>query len=251
MASVEFRTESVGQRPVPSLQQRLSSFDWQSCTESIWQRGYAQLPQLLIEEECKHLIALYADDSHFRSHIVMSRYRFGQGDYKYFRYPLPPVVQTIRELAYPALAEMANRWNVALGWADKFPSRHVEFIKRCRKAGQTKPTPLLLHYETGDYNCLHQDIYGGVVFPLQMTVFLSRIGADYEGGEFVLVEQQPRAQSRAEVITPGQGEIVVFTTRYRPVQGSRGYYRVNVRHGVSRVKTGSRYTLGIIFHDAE
>lgn len=234
-----------------SLQERLASVDWPICSESLWQRGYAHLPQLLTAQECAELAKLYTDDSHFRSHIVMARYRFGQGDYKYFRYPLPAIVQAIREHAYSPLADAANSWNKAFGSHDRFPSKHSEFIAQCRRAGQSKPTPLLLHYEARDYNCLHQDIYGGVVFPLQMTIFLSRLGEDYEGGEFVLVEQQPRAQSRVEVICPKQGEAVVFTTRYRPVQGTRGYYRVNVRHGVSRVKRGTRFTLGIIFHDAE
>lgn len=231
--------------------ERFRSIDWQSCSQSLWERGYAPLPQLLDAEECSELVHLYADDSRFRSHIIMERFRFGRGDYKYFRYPLPPLVQTIRERAYPFLAETANGWDQALGSTHRFPAKHPEFIAQCRRAGQSKPTPLLLHYEAGDYNCLHQDIYGGVVFPLQIAIFLSRPGVDYEGGEFVLVEQQPRAQSKPEVITPQQGEAVVFTTRYRPARGTRGYYRVNVRHGVSRVKKGTRYTLGIIFHDAE
>lgn len=179
----------------------------------------------------------------------MSRYRFGRGDYKYFQYPLPPLVQELRESSYPQLACLANEWNEALEIPETFPLEHARFLSLCKQHGQTKATPLLLHYETGDFNCLHQDIYGETAFPLQMTCFLSQPEEDYEGGEFVLVEQQPRAQSKPEVIQPEKGQIVIFTTRYRPVKGSRGYYRTNLRHGVSRVRRGVRFTLGIIYHD--
>lgn len=206
---------------------------------------------MLTVEECKALIGMYSSESAFRSHIIMARYRFGRGDYKYFDYPLPPIVQELREHSYGYLAPLANDWNNALGVQDRFPEKHSAFLATCKKAGQRRATPLLLHYEAGDFNCLHQDLYGAVAFPLQMTCFLSRPGTDYDGGEFVLVEQQPRAQSKAEVIAPLQGELVIFATRYRPVRGTRGYYRVNLRHGVSRVQRGTRFTLGVIYHDAE
>jgi hypothetical protein len=180
----------------------------------------------------------------------MARYRFGSGEYKYFAHPLPRIVSDLREHAYFPLASIANEWNEALGGEVRFPAHHPELVKLCAAHGQMKPTPLLLHYEAGDYNCLHQDLYGEVAFPLQLTCFLSRKDNDYTGGEFVLVEQQPRAQSKAEVIAPQQGQMLIFTTRYRPVKGTRGFYRVNVRHGVSRVRSGVRFTLGVIFHDA-
>jgi hypothetical protein len=201
---------------------------------------------VLTQQECATLAAMYPDDQLFRSHIVMSRYRFGKGDYKYFGYPLPPLIQELREQAYPPLAGLANEWS-----GTSFPPDLMTFLAQCKEHGQTKPTPLLLHYEAGDYNCLHQDLYGELTFPFQMACFLNRPGVDYTGGEFVMVEQQPRAQSRAHVIAPEQGQMVIFTNRYRPVKGTRGYYRVNMRHGVSQVRTGTRYTLGIIFHDAQ
>jgi uncharacterized protein len=194
---------------------------------------------------------MYPSDQAFRSHIIMSRYRFGRGDYKYFDYPLPSIVQELRETSYPYLVPIANEWNENLGAADKFPPSHSAFLAACKKNGQTRATPLLLHYAAGDFNCLHQDLYGTVAFRLQLTCFLSRPGMDYDGGEFVLVEQQPRAQSRAEVITAAQGQVLIFATRYRPVKGSRGYYRTNLRHGVSRVKRGVRFTLGVIYHDSQ
>jgi len=181
----------------------------------------------------------------------MERFRFGIGDYQYFANPLPEIVQSLRPRLYPRLAPVANRWTEALGLPERFPGTLGELAAACRKAGQTKPTPLLLHYEVGGYNCLHQDLYGKWVFPFQALFLLSQPGREYSGGEFLLVEQRPRAQSMAEVIAGGQGEMVIFTTRYRPVRGSRGYYRANVKHGVSRVRSGSRYTLGIIFHDAQ
>jgi hypothetical protein len=182
----------------------------------------------------------------------MERYRFGIGDYKYFANPLPEIVAQLRSSAYPHLAEIANRWAVALGEkAARFPSEHAAFLKTCHQAGQTKPTPLMLHYEAGGYNCLHQDLYGDVSFPLQMVFLLGQHGVDWEGGEFILVEQQPRAQSKPQVGLAGQGQAIIFATRYRPVKGTRGYYRANLRHGISRVHRGTRYTLGIIFHDAK
>jgi uncharacterized protein len=230
---------------------RLAQLDWNPIRASLWELGYALTPVFLTPEECAVLISLYSSQGAFRSHIIMARYRFGQGDYKYFQYPLPPLVHQLREHSYAYLAPVANEWNRVLGHGEVFPAKHSDLLALCRKKGQTRATPLLLHYDAGDFNCLHQDLYGEVAFPLQLTCFLSRPGIDYQGGEFVLVEQQPRAQSKAEVIKPEQGQMVVFTTRSRPVKGTRGYYRVNLRHGVSRVRKGTRFTLGVIYHDAE
>ena len=234
-----------------SIRQRVDKLDWNQIEQSLWELGYAQTPPVLTPVECKDLASLYPDDSRFRSHIDMARYRFGLGDYKYFARPLPPLVEELRSLFYPPLAAVANRWMEALGEAVRYPAGLEPFLALCHRRGQAKPTPLLLHYETGGYNCLHQDLYGEVAFPLQLTCFLSRPGEDYTGGDFLLVEQRPRAQSKGESIAAGQGEILIFTTRHRPVAGARGYYRVNVRHGVSRITSGVRYTLGIIFHDAK
>ena len=234
-----------------AIGRRLADLDWVAIRESLWELGYARASAILSPGECAVLRDMYSCEQRFRSHIIMSRYRFGRGDYKYFDYPLPLVVQELREHSYAFLAPLANEWNRALGMEGNFPELHSTFLATCKEQGQNRATPLLLHYETNDFNCLHQDLYGAVAFPLQLTCFLSRSGVDYEGGEFVLVEQQPRAQSKPEVITPGQGELVIFTTRYRPVKGSRGYYRSNVRHGVSRVKSGVRFTLGVIYHDSQ
>jgi hypothetical protein len=233
------------------IQERLAQLDWKAIEASLWQRGYAKTDPLLTAQECDALVALYSKDQLFRSRIDMKRFRFGEGEYKYFMYPLPPLVQTLREQIYPRLAVIANAWAKALGQPDSFPLSHDKLLAFCRRKGQIKPTPLLLRYAAGDYNCLHQDIYGAVAFPLQLTAFLSRPDRDFAGGEFLLVEQRPRAQSRGEVLVPEQGVIVIFATRHRPVQGSRGYYRVNMRHGVSTVRFGSRFTLGVIFHDAK
>ncbi|HEX5551125.1 MAG TPA: 2OG-Fe(II) oxygenase [Nitrospira sp.] len=234
-----------------NIQDRLARLDWKAIEASLWQRGYAKTDPLLTAEECDTLVALYSKDQLFRSRIDMKRFRFGEGEYKYFTYPLPPLVQMLRETIYPRLAVIANAWAKALGQRDTFPLSHDKLLAFCRRNGQTKPTPLLLRYGAEDYNCLHQDIYGAVAFPLQLTAFLSRPECDFSGGEFLLVEQRPRAQSRGEVLTPEQGEIVILATRHRPAQGSRGYYRVNMRHGVSTVHSGSRFTLGVIFHDAK
>lgn len=234
-----------------SIAGRLANLDWNALRESLWERGYAHTPAVLTRAECANLIELYSSGDHFRSHIVMERYRFGQGDYKYFDYPLPTIIQELRHTSYSYLAPLANEWNQALGIRERFPEKHAAFLAICKKHGQIRATPLLLHYETGDFNCLHRDLYGGVAFPLQLTCFLSQPGVDYESGEFVLVEQPPRAQSKAEVILPLQGEMVIFTSQYRPMKGKRGYYRVGVRHGVSRVRRGTRFTLGVIYHDAE
>ncbi len=235
-----------------SIAERIEALDWKSAGECLSQRGYAVTPPVLSNVECATVTALYKDASRFRSQIIMERYRFGIGDYKYFGHPLPEIVTSLRTHAYPHLADVANQWAEALGeTSPRFPRDHAAFLKICHKAGQTKPTPLLLHYDAGGYNCLHQDIYGEVSFPLQMVFLLGQQGRDWEGGEFLLVEQQPRAQSKGEVVRADQGQAIIFTTRYRPVKGTRGYYRVNMRHGVSRVHRGTRYTLGIIFHDAK
>jgi hypothetical protein len=230
---------------------RVHALDWSAIERSLWELGYAKTPPVLTPEECQELIALYADDARFRSRVDMARHRFGVGDYKYFAAPLPPLVQALRAGAYPPLAAIANQWETALDTGTLHPPTLDALLRLCHRTGQTKPTPLLLHYEAGGYNCLHQDLYGDVVFPLQLTCFLSRRGEDYDGGEFLLVEQRPRAQSRGEAIATEQGELVVFTTRHRPVQTARGYYRAAVRHGVSRIRRGTRYTLGVIFHDAK
>jgi hypothetical protein len=234
-----------------TIAERIDALDWNNAGQSLSERGYAVSDPILTPAECSALAALFNDASRFRSHIIMERYRFGIGDYKYFANPLPELVRDLRSSAYPHLALVANRWAEALGErTPPYPRDHAAFLRICHKAGQTKPTPLMLHYEAGGYNCLHQDLYGDVSFPLQMVFLLGQQGRDWEGGEFILVEQQPRAQSKPQVVLADQGQAILFTTRYRPVKGSRGYYRVNLRHGVSRVHRGTRDTLGIIFHDA-
>jgi|SRR5205807_2008482 len=235
----------------PQMKKRIADLDWQTLERSLWEYGYAKTPALLSRQECEELTGLYCDDSKFRSRIDMARFRFGVGDYKYFAEPLPEIVQELRSNFYPHLAAVANGWMKALGSKEDYPPTLPEFLERCRKHRQSKPTPLLLHYEKDGYNCLHQDLYGELAFPLQMTCFLSEPGRDYLGGEFLLLEQRPRAQSKAEVIATQQGEIVIFTTRYRPARGTKGFYRANIRHGVSRVTSGVRYTLGVIFHNAK
>lgn len=243
---------SYTEKKPSTIAERVQATDWLQAEESLWARGYAITPALLTDEDCAELIALYQEDKRFRSHIVMERYRFGVGDYKYFDHPLPQQVADLRTSAYPHLARIANRWAEALGRdATTYPLDHSAFLNACHKAGQTRPTPLLLHYETGGYNCLHQDIYGEVSFPMQMVSLLGQAGGDWKGGEFILVEQQPRAQSKAEVVRADKGQAIIFTTRQRPVKGARGHYRVNLKHGVSRVTQGTRYTLGIIFHDGK
>lgn len=234
-----------------TIQDRIAALDWAGIEKALDELGYARTPPLLTPAECAELVTLYADEGRFRSRIDMARFRFGLGDYKYFAHPLPPAVEALRRHAYPGLAAIANGWMEALAASERFPAELASLLAQCRRHGQTRPTPLLLHYEAGGYNCLHQDLYGEVAFPLQLTCFLSRRGVDYTGGEFLLVEQRPRAQSRGEVVHAELGEAVIFPTRYRPVAGQRGRYRATVRHGVSRVTSGSRYTLGIIFHDAK
>jgi uncharacterized protein len=224
--------------------------DWRQIAGELDAYGCAVIGNLLTDDDCAALAASYPDQARFRSRIVMGRHGFGRGEYQYFAYPLPPVVATLRLALYPPLAEIANRWAAALGIEVRYPADHAAFLERCHEAGQTRPTPLLLQYGEGDYNCLHQDLYGEHVFPLQVAILLSEPGRDFTGGEFVLTEQRPRMQSRAEVVSLGRGDGVVFPVHHRPVQGSRGSYRVNLRHGVSRVRSGHRHALGIIFHDA-
>ena len=234
-----------------SLTRRITSRDWPVLAGDLDKHGAAIIDGLLKPDECAALARSYPDDRQFRSRIIMSRHGFGRGEYKYFAYPLPALVATLRTALYAPLAEIANRWNESLSEPVRYPDEHAAFIARCHKAGQKRPTPLLLQYEEGDYNCLHQDIYGAHVFPLQVAILLSEPGKDFSGGEFVLTEQRPRMQSRAEVAPLRQGDGVIFPVHHRPVQGTRGIYKVNLRHGVSRLRSGRRHTLGIIFHDAE
>jgi hypothetical protein len=230
---------------------RLEAVDWSALASDLDAQGSAVLPALLSPEECSSMAALYDDPAHFRSKVVMARHGFGRGEYQYFDYPLPPLVSELRTAVYPRLAPIANRWHEAMGLDVRFPDSHAGFLGRCHSAGQTRATPLLLQYVAGDYNCLHQDLYGEHVFPLQLAVLLSQPGRDFTGGEFVMTEQRPRMQSRPIVVPLTQGDAVVFAVHHRPVQGTRGTYRVNLRHGVSRLRTGRRHTLGIIFHDAK
>jgi hypothetical protein len=242
---------TLAKRPAPSNDPRLDTIDWQRIGDDLDAQGCAVFDKLLTPGECRALSALYPDDARFRSRIVMARHGFGRGEYKYFNYPLPDPIAALRPALYGPLSAIANRWNETMGIDVRFPDDHFAFLRRCHEAGQTRPTPLLLQYEAGDYNCLHQDLYGEHVFPLQVAILLSQPGEDFTGGEFVLTEQRPRMQSRAEVVSLKQGDAVVFAVHHRPVQGTRGSYRVNLRHGVSRVKTGRRHTLGVIFHDAK
>ena len=235
-------------RPTTGAAPRMPS--WDAVAGQLDRTGCATLPGLLSPEDCDALAALYPREDRFRSRVVMARHGFGQGEYKYFDYPLPSVVARLRTAVYPPLAEVANRWQALMGSQERFPPRHADFLAQCHAAGQRRPTPLLLAYGEGDYNCLHQDLYGEQVFPLQLAVLLSEPGRDFTGGEFVMTEQRPRMQSRPEVVGLAKGDAVVFAVQVRPVRGARGVYRVNHRHGVSRVRSGRRYTLGVIFHDA-
>ena len=236
---------------VMDVAKQIKAIDWKRVSTELDVEGSAVIGKLIAPAECRALAALYPDEKRFRSRVVMSRHGFGRGEYKYFSYPLPDLIAELRTMLYPPLAVVANRWNSALGVDVRFPARHAAFIRRCHAAGQCRPTPLLLQYGADDYNCLHQDLYGEHVFPLQVTILLSEPGRDFTGGEFVITEQRPRMQSRPVVIPLCQGDAVVFAVRHRPVQGSRGVYRVNLRHGVSRVRSGHRHTAGIIFHDAQ
>lgn len=229
--------------------ERLETIDWSAVARALDSEGRAVLPDLLSSDECGKIAGQY-DGGGFRSRVVMARHGFGRGEYRYFAYPLPPLVQDLRAALYPLLAPIANGWYACMGREDRFPPDHAAFLARCHAAGQARPTPLLLRYGAGDYNSLHQDLYGKHVFPLQAAVLLSRPGEDFEGGEFVLTEQRPRMQSRADVVPLRQGDAVIFAVNERPVRGTRGYYRVKHRHGVSTVRSGNRHTLGVIFHDA-
>jgi hypothetical protein len=237
-------------RAAATTAERLARVDWNGVRAALAERPYAHLGTLLSADECAGLAALYDDDARFRSRVVMERHRFGSGEYKYFAEPLPPLVESLRQDLYPPLAAIANEWAARLGLGERFPTELDAFRRACAAAGQQEPTPLLLRYEAGGYNCLHQDVYGPVAFPLQVVAFLSRPGVDFTGGEFLLVEQRPRAQSIATVVPGGQGDLVVFPNRFRPAAGARGFHRTAVRHGVSRLHTGRRHALGIIFHDA-
>ena len=233
-----------------SIEPRLAAVDWGLVSSELDERGWATTGPLLTAEERRALVAAYADDERFRSTVVMARHGFGSGEYRYFRYPLPDLVGDLRTALYRRLAPVANRWRQALGIGQAFPGTQAEYLERCHAAGQTRPTPLLLRYGAGDYNSLHQDLYGDLVFPLQAAFLLSQPQEDFTGGEFVLTEQRPRMQSRAHVVPLEAGEAVIFAVNHRPVPGTRGTYRVAMRHGVSALRSGSRHTLGIIFHDA-
>ncbi len=232
-------------------QGRLEALDWSRLAEELDAHGSALIERLLSADECRGVAALYTQDARFRSRVVMSRHGFGRGEYRYFTHPLPDIVGELRAAFYPKLVPIANRWNESLKDPMRYPAAHAEFLAGCAAAGQARPTPLLLRYEAGDYNCLHQDLYGEHVFPLQVAILLSEPDRDFSGGEFVVTEQRPRMQSRAEVVPLRQGDAVIFAVHHRPVKGARGPYRVNLRHGVSRVRSGRRHALGIIFHDAK
>jgi hypothetical protein len=247
----EIGTVPISNMTPRNIQARINALNWPRISASLHEQGWARTGEILTTQECEELRALYSNDNLFRSRVVMARHRFGLGEYKYFAYPLPDLVTELRESLYARLAAVANDWESKLGGKSHYPNTHQEFIKLCHAGGQTRPTPLMLRYESGGYNCLHQDLYGAVYFPLQTVFMLDRPELDFCGGEFVLVEQRPRAQSAAHVVSPRQGEAVIFTTRWRPVKGSRGYYRVNIRHGVSAITRGLRHTLGIVYHDAE
>ncbi|QPF86879.1 2OG-Fe(II) oxygenase [Bradyrhizobium genosp. L] len=235
----------------PAIPARVDALDWGHITADLDAQGCAVLNGLLTPQECDAIAARYPDDSQFRSKVVMGRHGFGRGEYKYFDYPLPDLIAELRPALYAQLTMTANRWNETMGIDISYPASHEAFLKRCHDAGQTRPTPLLLQYGEGDYNCLHQDLYGEHVFPIQVAILLSQPGRDFSGGEFVLTEQRPRMQSRPEVVPLAKGDAVAFAVHHRPVQGTRGAYRVNLRHGVSRIRSGHRHTVGVIFHDAK
>jgi hypothetical protein len=241
----------VSDETADQTQRRDAQIDWATVEEELGGRGYARLPRLLGSAECSALVEGFGDESRFRSFVEMERYRYGKGDYRYFANPLPTLIESLRHELYRPLAAIANRWEELLGTSRRYPTALAAFLDQCHEAGQTRPTPLLLHYEEDGFNCLHQDRYGEVAFPLQVVVLLSNPGQDFQGGELLLTEQRPRMQSRGEAITLSAGEGLVFPNQTRPVKGLRGHYRANVRHGVSRLHAGERYALGIIFHDAE
>jgi len=233
-----------------SIVDRIGRFDWSEAERDLDARGFAMVPRLLDRDQTDAIRATYQSEAVFRSRVVMARHGFGRGEYKYFAYPLPEIVADLRETFYPRLRAIANHWNETLRIDQRFPDSHADFLARCHDAGQTRPTPLLLQYTEGDYNCLHQDLYGAHVFPLQVAVLLSEPGTDFDGGEFVLTEQRPRMQSRVEVVPLRRGDAVIFAVHHRPMRGVRGFYRVTMRHGVSRLRRGHRHTLGVILHDA-
>ncbi|MCE8440498.1 2OG-Fe(II) oxygenase [Rhodovulum sulfidophilum] len=235
---------------VTSARNRLDKYDWETLAGEMNGYGCAVLPGILTQKECADLAALYPREDHFRSHIHMARHGFGKGEYRYYKYPLPDLIGGLRTALYPHLADIANGWNERLGGDQLYPKEHADFLRQCHEAGQVRPTPLLLQYVPGDFNCLHQDLYGDLAFPIQVAFLLSEPGRDFTGGEFVLTEQRPRMQSRAEVVAMRQGDAVAFAVHNRPVRGTKGDYRVTLRHGVSRVRSGMRHTVGIIFHDA-
>jgi hypothetical protein len=232
------------------IQTRLDAIDWRAISDTLDAQGWALLPRLLDAQECADVSGLYAGGQGFRSYVVMARHGFGKGEYRYFSYPLPPLVQQLRTHLYPRLVPLANRWFERMGAPVRFPADHGAFLERCHAAGQARPTPLLLQYSSGDYNCLHQDLYGEHVFPLQLAVLLSEPGEDFDGGEFIVTEQRPRMQTRAAVVPLRKGDAVIFAVNSRPVAGARGDYQVKLRHGVSALRSGQRHTLGVIFHDA-
>jgi hypothetical protein len=236
--------------PSADIEKRIASIDWKQTSQDVDAEGHAIIRRVLSREESEATSELFQHDDFFRSRVVMERHRFGRGEYKYFKYPLPDIVVSLRTTVFPHLVPIANRWNEALRIDARYPTVHADYLRRCHQAGQHKPTPLLLQYETGDYNCLHQDLYGEHVFPLQLAILLSEPERDFTGGEFVLTEQRPRMQSRPIVVPLRQGDGVVFAVNHRPVQSAKSVYRVNLRHGVSRIRSGHRHTLGIIFHDA-
>jgi uncharacterized protein len=236
---------------VRDAEKRVSTYDWKALSEELSGHGCAVMAKLLSPAECRQIVELYPDESHFRSHVHMARHGFGKGEYRYFKYPLPDLLGGLRAALFPHLVSVANGWNERMGINRMYPTSHAQYLKLCHDAGQTRPTPLLLQYVRGDFNCLHQDLYGELVFPLQTTILLSKPRQDFTGGEFVLTEQRPRMQSRVEVVPLEQGDAVVFAVHNRPVKGVKGTYRVNLRHGVSRLRSGQRHTVGIIFHDAK
>ena len=234
-----------------SFADQVAALDWRRIAQDLDDSGNALIPGLLGASDCRDVAGWYAEDARFRSRVVMASHGFGRGEYKYFSYPLPPLIESLRAALYPQLAPIANRWNDRLRVAMRYPPTLTRFLAGCHEAGQTRPTPLLLQYGVGDYNCLHQDLYGEWVFPLQVTILLSEPGEDFTGGKFVITEQRPRMQSRPEVVPLRRGDAVIFAVHHRPVSGTRGVYRVNLRHGVSRLRSGHRHTLGVIFHDAK
>lgn len=237
--------------PRPTAEQRVADYDWDAIAGELGAYGCPVIGKLLSTEECRQVAGFYRHEDRFRSHVHMARHGFGKGEYRYFKYPLPALIGDLRTALYPRLSVIANNWNERMGLDQRYPERHADFLAKCHRESQTRPTPLLLQYVPGDFNCLHQDLYGDLAFPLQVAILLSEPGRDFTGGEFVLTEQRPRMQSRVEVVSLRQGDAVAFAVHNRPVQGTRGTYRVNLRHGVSRVRSGMRHTLGIIFHDAK